>query len=272
MVDSQSRKHFLTARPLRKWPVLYLFDKQTIPYTNMASKEQRTRPQALYIWRLKHSRLRAEFHDRVAKSIANGLDPGWLVDVGCGPGLLAKKLLARSPELRVVGLDIDIAMLNEARSNGCAYLIRASADSIPLRTDAVGRVVSTTSLKDWANRAKGLAEIGRVIRRGGTAFVYDFITVGPESRPPHFVRRFGIVSEILRRAVGLVRPFSLQDALDLAETIAVTRSIQVEVNLERDLGIVRVVMRKSPHEKDAAEARLLRGGQVSGRQDSGNPL
>jgi len=221
----------------------------------MASKEQRTRPQALYIWRLKHSRLRAEFHDRVAKSLANGLDPGWLADVGCGPGLLAKKLLVLAPELRVVGIDIDIAMLNEARSSGCAHLIRASTDSLPLRTGAVGRVVSTTSLKDWANRANGLAEIARVLRHGGTAFVYDFITVGPESSPPQFVRRFGLVSELLRRATGLVQPFSLQDLMTLAEAIR-TPTIQVEVELERDLGIVKVVIRQSPDDTMAAEGNV----------------
>src|SRR6266849_8672454 len=117
----------------------------------MALKEQRTRPQALYIWRLKHSRLRSEFHDSVASSIVAKPDSGWLIDVGCGPGLLEKKIRARAPMLRVVGIDIDMAMLSEARASGCTYLVRASADSLPLHTGEVGRVISTTSLKDWAN-------------------------------------------------------------------------------------------------------------------------
>jgi len=218
----------------------------------MASKEQRSRPQGLYIWRLKHSRLRSEFHDRVAKTIAQEPDPGWLADVGCGPGLLAKKLLVLAPRLRVVGVDIDMVMLNEAHSGGCSHLIRASADSLPLRTGAVGLVVSTTSLKDWANRAQGLAEISRVVRPGGAALIYDFITIGPGSRPPHFVRRFGIVSELLRRATGLVQPFSLQDARNLAETVRAP-STPVDVDVDQSLGIVRLVIRKIMSEKTAEQ-------------------
>jgi len=218
----------------------------------MAAREQRTRPQALYIWRLKHSRLRAEFHDRVAKSIANTFRAGWLVDVGCGPGLLEKKLLALAPELGVVGIDIDMMMLNEARASGCANLVRASADSLPFRNDALGVVISTTSLKDWANRAEGLAEITRIIRPGGTGLVYDFITAGPESNPPHFLRRFGIVSELLRRATGLVQPFSLQDVRDLAEMVR-GPSILVEVGVDSDLAIVKIVISKSDDGHEASE-------------------
>jgi ubiquinone/menaquinone biosynthesis C-methylase UbiE len=217
----------------------------------MGSTEQRTKPQALYIWRLKHSRLRAEFHDRVAGSISKRFRTGWLVDVGCGPGLLARRLISLTPELRIVGVDIDIMMLKEARISGCPYLIRASADSLPFRSNAIGIVVSTTSLKDWKNQAEGLAEIGRVVRPGGTGLVYDFITVGPGSNPPDFVRRFGIVSELLRRATGLVQPFSLQDVRKLAGTIG-TRETQVAVNLESDLAIVRILISKISDEGAAA--------------------
>ncbi len=218
----------------------------------MGSTEQRTRPQALYIWRLKHSRLRADFHDRVAKSIAKEFRTGWLVDVGCGPGLLARKLMSLAPELRVVGVDIDIVMLNEARISGCPYLIRASADSLPFRDGAIGLVVSTTSLKDWRNQARGLAEISRVVRRGGTGFVYDFITVGPESNPPDFVKRYGIVSELLRRATGFVQPFSLEDVQKLAHTLRTPMTL-VAVDLEKDLGIVRVVISKISNERATAK-------------------
>src|SRR5207249_1580963 len=83
-----------------------------------------------------------------------------------------------------------------------------------------------------------LAEIARVVRPGGTATVYDFITAGPESSPPHFVRRFGIVSEILRRATQLAQPFSLQDALDLGEGLR-KPTIQVEVGTEQDMAVVK---------------------------------
>ena len=209
----------------------------------MASKDQRTKPQSLYIWRLKHSRLRSELHDRVAKRIVAGFAAGLLIDLGCGPGLLAKKLRALAPEIRVVGIDIDKIMLNEARTVGITDLVHASADHLPFRDDSVGLLVSTTSLKDWTNRAEGLAETCRIVRPGGTAFVYDFVTAGPESNPLGFAKRYGVVSEILRRATGWVQPFSLADAMSLAQTIR-SPSVRIDISVERDLAVVVMVITK----------------------------
>ncbi len=222
----------------------------------MGLTRQQVKPQALYIWRLKHSRLRAEFHDRVATSIAKRFRTGWLVDVGCGPGLLAKQLQSLAPELRVVGVDIDMMMLNAARNSGCPYLIRASADSLPFRDGAIGLVVSTSSLKDWTNQAQGLAEISRIVRRGGTGLVYDFITVGPGSNPPDFVRRYGIVGELLRRAMGILQPFSLQDTFKLVNGVR-TPATRVSVDVERDIAIVKVVLSKVSEERITARSGAL---------------
>ena len=206
-------------------------------------RDQRTRPAALYVWRLKRSHLRTEFHQRVAERVVAAFQAGWLADIGCGPGLLARKLLARTPELRLVCVDIDSKMLEAARSSGCRYLVRASADQLPFRSGVINLVVSTASLKDWANPAKGLAEILRVIPVESAGFVFDFITVGPGSNPPHFARRYGIAAELLRRVMGVFVSFSIDDARKLAQGLSALGA-QVEIETETDLGVLGMIIRK----------------------------
>lgn len=201
------------------------------------------RPLGLIIWRLKHSRLRREFHAQIAA----GFDPaalrGWILDVGSGPGLLARRLRTAHPDLRVVCVDIEPRMLEEARSLGCGDLVRASADLLPFRSDVLDTVLSTASLKDWGNRARGLSEIARVLRPGGAAFVYDFITVGPGSNPPGFVRRYGVFAELLRRRMGRMIPFSAHDLQGLADSLR-TGAVQTRVDEVRDFGAARIVLTK----------------------------
>lgn len=204
------------------------------------------RPLGLVIWRLRHSRLRRAFHAAVAVEIARSNPQGWLPDVGSGPGLLAQRLMEDRAGLRVVCVDVEPGMLRAAGSAGCRYLVRASADHLPIRTAACGTVVSTATLKDWADRAGGLSEISRVLRSGGTGFVYDFLTVGPGSNPPGFVRRFGILAELLRRRMGRMIPFSLDDLAALAEGVE-SDVVKARVEEFPEFGAARLLLSKAPN-------------------------
>ncbi len=209
----------------------------------MHSQYPRMRPLPLVIWRLRHSRLRREFHAKVAEAVLRGSPQGPVVDVGSGPGLLAARLMRARPDLRVVCVDVEPAMLAAAREAGCRDLVRASADLLPFRTGSFPTAVSTASLKDWFNRAGGLSEIGRVLAAGGSAFVYDFLTVGPGSDPPGFRRRFGVVAELLRRRMGRLIPFSLEDVRGLREAIA-SPDLRVDLGEEQEFGAARLILSK----------------------------
>src|SRR6266702_4327725 len=80
-----------------------------------ALRWERTRPQSLYVWRLKRSRLRREFHSRIANQMAPFVNDGWLLDVGCGPGFLAEQIACLKSPGRFVGIDIDRGMLKIAK-------------------------------------------------------------------------------------------------------------------------------------------------------------
>ena len=113
-----------------------------------------------------------------------------VLEVGCGPGRLSIRL-ARQYGLDVTGLDLDPAMIERARANAAhrgngdqrrpSFLVGdVAALAFPDRSFDL--VISTLSMHHWADPAAGLAEIGRVLRPGGRALIWDF---GPGARPFH---------------------------------------------------------------------------------------
>jgi SAM-dependent methyltransferase len=111
-------------------------------------------------------------YGRIAADIATvAPDRARVLEVGCGPGHLSIRLV-RQHGLDVTGLDLDPAMIQRARANA----ERRGDGSFDL-------VVSMLSMHHWADPTAGLAEIGRVLRPGARALVWDF---RPGGRPHPF--------------------------------------------------------------------------------------
>jgi len=119
---------------------------------------------------------------RIAADVADGAPDGARVlEVGCGPGHLSIRL-ARRHGLDVTGLDLDPAMIKCARANADrpgdgderrpSFLIGDVA-SLAFPDGSFDLVVSTLSMHHWADPTVGLAEIGRVLRLGARALVWD---------------------------------------------------------------------------------------------------
>jgi SAM-dependent methyltransferase len=129
---------------------------------------------------------------RIAADVASVAPTGaQVLEVGCGPGHLSIRL-ARHHRLEVTGLDLDPAMITRARANTHPpetgdrrrpeFLVGdVAALAFPDRSFDL--VVSTLSMHHWADPAAGLAEIGRVLRPGARALIWDF---GPGVRPHPF--------------------------------------------------------------------------------------
>jgi ubiquinone/menaquinone biosynthesis C-methylase UbiE len=210
----------------------------------MHSRYAKMRPLGLVIWRLRHSRLRREFHAEVIRAILAAEAQSPVLDVGCGPGLLARRLVTAKADLRVICVDVEPRMLEAARAAGCRDLVRASADLLPFRPQSFPLVVSTASLKDWMHREAGLAEITRVLGPGGRAFVYDFLTVGPGSNPPGFRKRFGVIAELLRRRMGRMIPFSVDDLRTLGDSVR-SDDLRVTLGAADEFGAASLVLSKA---------------------------
>lgn len=122
------------------------------------------------------------FLRRIAADVAAvAPDGARVLEVGCGPGRLSI-LLARRHGLDVTGIDLDPAMIQRARANAARpeggdqhrppFLV-GDVSSLAFPDGSFDLVVSTLSMHHWADPGAGLAEIGRVLRAGGRALVWD---------------------------------------------------------------------------------------------------
>ncbi len=108
-------------------------------------------------------------------------DGARVLEVGCGPGHLSIRL-ARRYGLDVTGLDLDPAMIDRARANadrqgpggqrGPAFVVGDVA-ALPFPDESFDLVVSTLSMHHWSDPTAGLTEIGRVLRPGAPALIWD---------------------------------------------------------------------------------------------------
>ena len=117
-------------------------------------------------------------HRRIAEQMLDlmGLEPtDNVLDMGCGAGWLSRLIAARVPEGRVVGMDISDEMVHRARRAHVelAYVlfVVGGVDEVPWEDNFFDRVVSVESAYYWPDPARGLRQIFRVLREGGSAWV-----------------------------------------------------------------------------------------------------
>jgi SAM-dependent methyltransferase len=125
--------------------------------------------------------LLGSFYGSVAADVATAApNGGRVLDVGCGPGHLANRL-ARDHGLEVTGIDIDPMMVERARAHAVQVVVAerrptfvvGGVAALPFPNASYDLVVSSFSMHHWADATAGLAEIGRVLRPGGRALVWD---------------------------------------------------------------------------------------------------
>jgi len=127
--------------------------------------------------------LLGQLYRRIAADVAAvAPDGARVLEVGCGPGHLSVQL-AGQHRLEVTGLDLDPAMIARAAANTDRAANRGGRRPSFLVGDVAALafpdrsfdlVVSTLSMHHWADPAAALAEIGRVLRPGGRALIWDF--------------------------------------------------------------------------------------------------
>jgi ubiquinone/menaquinone biosynthesis C-methylase UbiE len=94
--------------------------------------------------------------------------PRCILDVGCGTGRLLRAISAYWPEAQLWGVDPAARMVSEAtRLNPKGIVKLASAEALPIPDQSADMVLSSLSFHHWADQARGLQEIARVLRPGG---------------------------------------------------------------------------------------------------------
>jgi ubiquinone/menaquinone biosynthesis C-methylase UbiE len=117
-------------------------------------------------------------HGRAFELAAPFGDPIAILDIGCGSGRLLRAAHRRWPDARLVGVDPSSGMIEAGRRLTPAELHNGGAESLPVRDASIDVVFSTIAFHHWADPAKGLREVARVLRPGGHFVLID--NIGPD--------------------------------------------------------------------------------------------
>jgi ubiquinone/menaquinone biosynthesis C-methylase UbiE len=98
-----------------------------------------------------------------------------VLEIGFGPGTAIAELARRAGEGHVVGIDLSDAMVRQAiRRNRAAVetgrveIHQGSVLDLPFENGRFDRVLDVNSFHHWADQPRGLAEVRRALKRGGT--------------------------------------------------------------------------------------------------------
>ncbi len=107
---------------------------------------------------------------------------GSVLEVGCGGGQLAHRLVSQNPDITVTGIDLSAEQIARATKRSATLPLKdarrlvfqtASALDLPFADNSFDAVVSIASIKHWPNRATGIAEMIRVLKDGGLLLVAE---------------------------------------------------------------------------------------------------
>jgi ubiquinone/menaquinone biosynthesis C-methylase UbiE len=131
----------------------------------------------------------AEAHRLVELAAPRGSELA--LDLACGPGTFAREF---APHVRfILGMDFTPAMLAQAkRAAAEAGLLnmafaRADASALPVADAALDLATCGYALHHFADFARAVTELGRVVRRGGRVAVVDLIV--PDGADAEFNNR-----------------------------------------------------------------------------------
>lgn len=99
---------------------------------------------------------------------------GWtMLDIGCGGGATLKRLLKRSNDAQVYGIDISQESVAKARKVNAkvldkqVFVSQGSAEKLPYGDQMFDLVTAVETVYFWPNLPDCLQEVGRVLKPGG---------------------------------------------------------------------------------------------------------
>jgi SAM-dependent methyltransferase len=115
----------------------------------------------------------APMHDRIVEEVP--IVSGNLLDVGCGPGRLTRRIAERHPEVRVTGLDLSADMIRQARRGpGLPNLeFRQGSPASAGSSEEWDMALSILSFHHWEEPVEDLSAVHRALKPGGRLWIYE---------------------------------------------------------------------------------------------------
>ena len=110
-------------------------------------------------------------HDAVVRVLRHH-EPRTLLDLGCGTGLLTRRIRRALPVASVVGCDFSYGMLRQAGEHGHGNAwVQGDATRLPFREGCFDTIVSTEAFHWFPDQPAAVAECFRVLVAGGRLLV-----------------------------------------------------------------------------------------------------
>lgn len=130
--------------------------------------------------------------------------PKTILDIATGTGDFALEALALKPE-KIIGVDISEGMLavgrEKMKKRGVEQIIQmrsGDSEGLPFGDNEFDAVIVAFGVRNFENLAKGLADMHRVTRPGGTCVVLEFSN--PRQFP--FKQLYGVYSKRILPLIG----------------------------------------------------------------------
>jgi SAM-dependent methyltransferase len=139
----------------------------------------------------------AELYDHIVHELKSE-KPAKILDAGTGRGYISLMLAAQNPQSSVIGIDYSSTQVRAAEKlrrkrkiANCSFL-RNDVMDIRFSDNIFDAAVSVGSIKHWPDGLKGLREIYRVLKPGGTLIISETDQGATDEAVRQFIRRFHI--------------------------------------------------------------------------------
>lgn len=186
---------------------------------------------------------------------------GWILDVGCGGGHLIADLASHRTRAGVVGVDLSLAQCRRAHrrtrfARRRCFVACASALALPFPDESFDAVVSVASIKHWPDRRRGMEEMLRVLRPGGSFLVVEADRGCRDEDVYAFVRLWRFPRALSPLAAAFYRVAVAGRSIDLDDARALLRPLPVEApEVARLEGVPALQIRGRKARSRAARAR-----------------